>query len=183
MSVSLEYIRQYFIKRQRERNKFYKLLPKFDQIEVWQKLADNCKKLDVTEKFYIDFVFDELANARQTIFPKTLLNSKIIGKIKIYQETIGKQIQLTAKEYVDQEFQKAFSAIKNFLQTHPGSSHLTVLRMAGFQIPAWLRLSLAPTDPKVYTHYIAEARKELANIKGLKEAIEATKGLLNTSWI
>lgn len=55
--------------------------------------------------------------------------------------------------------------------------------MAGFQIPAWLRLSLAPTDSKVYTHYIAEARKELANIKGLKEAIEATKGLLNTSWI
>lgn len=43
MSASLEDIRQYFIKRQRDRNKFYKLLPKFDQIEVWQKLADNCK--------------------------------------------------------------------------------------------------------------------------------------------
>lgn len=183
MPVRIEDIREYFIMRQKERNPFYKLMPKYDKVDIWQKISEKCQKLDVTEKFYVDFVFDTWGKRGITIFPATLINSKIERKIQQYQETVGKQTQISAEQYVDQEYKKAVEIIRNFLKSHPGGSHITVLRLGGFQIPAWLRLSLSPEDDIVRSKYLDDAKKDLANIKGLATAIAEKKGLLDFSWI
>ena len=73
-----ESIRWYFIQRQKEKNKYYKLLPKFDDYEVWNKIADKCRELNVTEKYLVDCIFDELKSVRYTIYPKSLLSSRFI---------------------------------------------------------------------------------------------------------
>lgn len=183
MPVGIDDIRAYFITRQKERNPFYKLMPKYDREDIWQKISEKCQQLDVTEKFYIDFVFDTWGKRDITIFPATLINSKIERKIQQYQETVGKQTQISAEQYVDQEYKKAVEIIRNFLKSHPGGSHITVLRLGGFQIPAWLRLSLSPEDDIVRSKYLDDAKKDLANIKGLAKAIAEKKGLLDFSWI
>lgn len=176
-----ESIRWYFIQRQTEKNKYYKLLPKFDDYEVWNKIADKCRELNVTEKYLVDCIFDELKSTRYTIYPKSLLNSRFLNQVKFIQTNIGKDTQIDATEFVDREYDKAITTIKNFLKAHPDMSHSTVLRMDGFAIPAWLRMSFEPSDKRIRDKYYERAKMEVENINGLKEAI-VSKGL-NSSWL
>ena len=175
-------IRQYFIYKQKEKNPYYNLLSKFDDEEVWEKLANKCKELNVSDTYYLDYVFNELKTTKYTIFPKTLLSSKISNSLRDFTINEGKDCLIDIKSYVINELEKAKSLIINFKKFNADKSSKLVLLIKGFSMPAWVRICLSSGDKEVINNYYNEAINELNSILGLKEELLNNKNLY-TSWI
>lgn len=182
--ISGSKIREYFIYKQLARNNRYKLLPKFDIPKVWEDIAEICNELNVSYTYYIDCIFEMLNSAKYTIFPKTLLNPKFKRNVINKQTEFGKNIFKDINEYIKEEYDKSLFTIREFLRTHPGETFLTVVRMQGFMIPAWLRMSLAPDDPIIKAKYLEKAKEDVNNIIGLKEALKnGDQTFIDSKWI
>lgn len=153
--------------KQQQRNTTYRPHARFRNPEIWGKAAENCAGLRASPYSFVlaAFLYNTVPGGP---FPQQLTGGAAIRWYHDYQKANQ------AKEDEDPFLINTQSKLLSGLQmsvTHPFNGPNEALLVEANNLPAWVRLVLAPEYPPIWSSYGRTAAQEIGGCPPLYDAL------------